>query len=106
MAEIALAVIVIIGTEALFAAYCAARKSNRSRARGIVRIGMFGAFIALMLLSGMEWGFSRYGLALLLFVWALAGFRALLREGKTDQAMRSFQSYQFKELRRWPASPR
>jgi dienelactone hydrolase len=65
-------------TEAAFATYCIITKSNQRRVRSFVRIGALAAFVLLTLVSAIQWSFRWYGLAVLLFVWAVLGTWALI----------------------------
>lgn len=65
--------------EAAFATYCIVTKSNQRIVRSFVRIGALAVFILLTLVSALHWGFRWYGLAILLFIWAVLGAWSLIR---------------------------
>jgi dienelactone hydrolase len=82
IADIIVAVALL--TEAAFATYCIITKSNQRRVRSFVRIGALGAFVLFALVSVIQWSFRWYGLAALLFVWAVLGTWALIAR-KTER---------------------
>jgi dienelactone hydrolase len=68
--------------ETAFAIYCILTKSNQEEVSSYVRIGALVAFLLLALVSVIQWSFLWYGLALLLFIWAVLGAWTLLRKKK------------------------
>jgi dienelactone hydrolase len=76
MADIILTVVFIV--EAAFAIYCINTKSNQRRVRSFIRIGALAAFVLFTLVSVIQWSFRWYGLAALLFVWAVLGAWTLI----------------------------
>jgi dienelactone hydrolase len=69
---------VAFATEVAFAAYCIITKSNQRKVRSFVRLGALTVFVLLTLVSAIQWSFRWYGLAVLLFVWAVLGTWALI----------------------------
>jgi dienelactone hydrolase len=65
--------------EIAFAVNCIVTKSNREKTRSYIRVGAFGTFVLFTLVSVIRWNFTWYLLALLLFIWALDGIFALIR---------------------------
>lgn len=82
MEKILLLIAVII--EVAFAVYCIHSKSNQKKTRNIMRIGIFGSFIVLSLVSIIKWNFRVKVLAVLLLIWAVLGAWNLIRE-KADK---------------------
>jgi dienelactone hydrolase len=76
LANIILVVAFVI--EAAFATYCIISKSNQARIRGFIRVGALAAFVLFTLVSVIRWSFIWYGLAALLFVWAVLGAVTLI----------------------------
>jgi dienelactone hydrolase len=66
--------------EILFAALCIITKSNQQKVRGIVRIAAFKCFALFVLLPIIQWSFSYYTLAALLFLLSVMGTVALIRK--------------------------
>ena len=65
--------------EIAFAVNCIVTKSNQEKTRSYIRVGAFGTFVLFTLVSVIRWNFTWYLLALLLFIWALVGTLALIR---------------------------
>lgn len=72
--------IVAIVVQAAFAAWCIATKSNQQKVKSVVRIGAFGVFVLLTLVSVIQWGYRWYAFAALLLIWAAFGAWSLLRQ--------------------------
>ena len=66
--------------EAAFAVYCMITKSNQEKVKSYIRIGAFATFVLFTLVSVIQWNFTWYLLAALLFIWAALGAWSLLRK--------------------------
>lgn len=73
-----------VAVEIAFAALCIATGSNQPRARGIISIAAFAAFLLLAALPPIDWSFRYYALAALLLLLALMGALSLIR-GKEEK---------------------
>jgi len=71
--------------EIVLTAYCIKSKAYQIGFKSFIRIGAFIGFIALTLFSIVEWGRRWYGLAFLLFIWAMLGVVALLHGNKKEK---------------------
>jgi predicted dienelactone hydrolase len=78
MASLILLIALVI--EASFTTYCIVTQSNQEKGKSYIRMGALVAFILFTLISVIEWNFTLYLLAALLFLWALLGARSLLRK--------------------------
>jgi dienelactone hydrolase len=79
-----LILIVAFVIEIAFAIYCIITKSNQEKVSSYIRIGALVAFLVLTLTSLIHWSFLWFGLALLLFIWAVLGVWTLIRK-KNDR---------------------
>ncbi len=75
-----LILLIALVIEAVFTAYCLITKSNQEKVKSYIRIGAFAVFVLLTLVSVIQWNFTWYLLAALLFLWALLGAWSLLRK--------------------------
>jgi dienelactone hydrolase len=75
-----LILLIAFATEVAFTAYCLITKSNQEKVKSYLRIGAFAAFVLFTLISVIQWNFTWYLLAALLFIWALLGIWSLLRK--------------------------
>jgi dienelactone hydrolase len=66
--------------EITFVAYCLVTKSNQEKVKSVIRIGAFFAFVLFTLVSVIQWNFTWYLLAALLFIWAALGALTLIRK--------------------------
>lgn len=66
--------------EVAFATYCIITKSNQKKVKSFIRIGAFAAFVLFILISVIQWSFTWYLLAVLLFFWAMLGVWSLIRK--------------------------
>jgi len=80
---------IAVTAEVAFATYCIVTKSNQRRFRNFERIGALVLFVLLTLVSVIQWGFRWYGLALLLFAWAILGAVALIRKKADNKEYRT-----------------
>lgn len=69
-----------IAVEIVFAAFSIATRSNHQKLRRIIRIAAFAAFVVLTIIGVIDWTFSYYALALLLFLMAAVGAVDLIRK--------------------------
>jgi len=83
MAVIVIGIAFII--EVVFAIHCIISRANQFKTKSRIRIGMFAAFIIFTLLSVIKWSLRWYGLALLLFIWAILGTITLLHGRKIEK---------------------
>ena len=83
MAAIIISIVLII--EIIFAVYCIKLRSNLLKIKNFIHIGMFAAFIFFTLLSVIKWSLRWYGLALLLFIWAVFAIISLLHGKKIEK---------------------
>ena len=66
--------------EGAFTAYRFITKSNQEKVKSYLRIGAFAAFVLFTLISVIQWNFTWYLLAALLFIWAMLGGWSLIRK--------------------------
>ena len=78
--------IIAFVVEAAFAAYRIYTKSNRRQLRSYIRIGAFGIFALLALVSVIQWSFRWVLLAVLLLVWAALGALGVIRKRAEKRA--------------------
>jgi dienelactone hydrolase len=88
MGTIILVIALII--ETVFTAYCLITQSNQRKVKSYIRIGAFAAFVLLTLISVIQWNFTWYLLAALLFLWALLGAWWLLRKPADKKDHKAF----------------
>jgi dienelactone hydrolase len=87
-----LILLVALVLEFAFTAYCLVTKSNQEKVKNYVRIGAFAAFLLFTLVSVIQWNFTWYLLAALLFLWALLGAWSLLRKPVEKKDYKAFPS--------------
>lgn len=75
--------------ETAFAAYCIITKSSQKKVRNLARIGALAVLVILALTSVVEWSFRWYGLAALLFIWAVLGVWSLVSKKEDKKAYQS-----------------
>ena len=75
-----LILIIAILVEIIFTVYCIETKDNQARIRSWLRISSFVLFIALALISIIEWSFRWYSLFAVLLVLAVIGGIRLLTQ--------------------------
>jgi dienelactone hydrolase len=66
--------------EAAFVTYSIVTRSDQKIVRSVLRIAALAFFVLLTLISVIRWSFRWYGLAILLFIWAVMGAWTLLRK--------------------------
>lgn len=93
MEQIILDIAVIIAW--VFATYCLFTRANHWKLMNILSIVALAVFIILALVSVVQWSFRWYGLAVLLFIWAMLGVWALIRK-KTET-----DTFDAKRVIRW-----
>ena len=71
--------LIALVAEITFTAYCITTKSYQVKVRNYTRIGAFVTFVLFTLISIIHWNITWYLLALLLFIWAVVGTLALVR---------------------------
>jgi dienelactone hydrolase len=76
--------------EAAFAVYCMVTKSNQEKVKSYIQIGAFAAFVLFTLVSVIQWNFTWYLLAALLFIWAALGAWSLLRKPSEKKDYKAF----------------
>lgn len=82
--------LIAFSVEVVFAVYCMITKSNQEKLKSYIRIGGLAAFILFTLISVIQWNFTWYLLAALLFIWALLGVWSLFRKPVGKQIPRPF----------------
>jgi dienelactone hydrolase len=88
MGTIILLIVVVL--EVAFTAFCLITKSYQEKVKNYARIGAFAAFVLFTLLSVIQWNFSWYLLAALLFVWAALGAWSFLRKPVEKKDFKAF----------------
>ncbi|MCE1252576.1 MAG: acetylhydrolase [Anaerolineae bacterium] len=78
MADIIFLIAVVI--EVCFVVFCFYSRSPQRQIRNYLRITALVLFVVLLAVSILQWSFRWYGLAALLFVWALLGLWSLLHK--------------------------
>jgi predicted dienelactone hydrolase len=71
--------LIALMAEIAFTACCIVTRSSQEKIRSYIRIGGFVAFVLFTLVSVIRWNITWYLFALLLFVWAVIGSLALVR---------------------------
>lgn len=85
--------LIAFATEVAFTAYCLITKSNQEKVKSYLRIGAIAAFVLFTLISVIQWNFTWYLLAALLFIWALLGVWSLLRKPVRKQIPKPFPTF-------------
>jgi dienelactone hydrolase len=81
--------IVTFIAEITFTAYCLFTKSSHAKIKSYLRIGALAAFVLFILISVINWSFRWFGLAILLFIWAALGARALMLKKEAEKGFRA-----------------
>jgi len=72
-----LILLVAFVVELALAAFCLTTRSPQEKARSVIRILGFAAFVILTLTSVIQWSFRWFGLAALLFLWSVRSLGTL-----------------------------
>jgi predicted dienelactone hydrolase len=86
----ALILLIAFATELAFTAYCLITKSQQEKVKSYLRIGAFAALVLFTLISAIQWNFTWYLLAALLFIWAVLGTWSLLRKPVVNKDYKTF----------------
>lgn len=83
MGEIIL--IISITVEVTFAIYCIIKKSNQTKIRSLLRIGVFVVFVLANISGILQWGFRYILLGIVLLILAVIGIIKLLQKPKEEK---------------------